>query len=147
MHPCTHKEHTGKSLQSAWEGRTLAGVGVGDFSEGDTWAGPPRVDSAGKGCIWKEQSLPRSLSGEGVGGDASLVAGEGIEGSKLGRHGELLGRAGSVDGRMATGGTGSLDGVRAVGRRRNIEPHSHGEETRLGFPYNGTPPTNSSSWV
>lgn len=65
------------------------------------------------------------------------VAGEGIEGGKLGRHGELSGRAGPVDGRMAKGGAGPLDGVRAVGRRRSPVPRSHGEETRLGFPIMG----------
>lgn len=57
-----------------------------------------------------------------------------------------------VDGRMAKGGAGPLDGVRAVGRRQSPGPHSHGEETRLGFPYNGTPPTvlagfKSGLWV
>lgn len=45
-----------------------------------------------------------------------------------------------------------LDEVRAVGRRQSPGPYSHGEETRLGFPYNGTPPTvlagfKSGLWV
>lgn len=49
-----------------------------------------------------------------------------------------MGKGGWVDQRM-TKGSGLVGGVTAGGRRQSSGSHTHGEEAKLGFPYNGTP--------
>lgn len=68
-----------------------------------------------------------------------------MEGTELARRvweelqGGLLGRAGWVDMRL-TERRGLVTGVRAGGWRQSSGPPSHWGETKLGFPYKGTPP-------